>query len=81
MEVSRKMKPEIPLIGDNSIPLRHEIEFEMVLKWVVERFLFFQDDIYCEIEKIIVAENLVDSRIYLLIQSVLLEEAKKRGFI
>ena len=32
MEVSRKMKPEIPLIGDNSIPLRHEIEFEMVLK-------------------------------------------------
>ena len=32
MAVSRKMKPEIPLIGDNSIPLRHEIEFEMVLK-------------------------------------------------
>lgn len=32
MEVSRRMKPEIPLIGDNSIPLRHEIEFEMVLK-------------------------------------------------
>ena len=31
MEVSRKMKPEIPLIGDNSIPLKHEIEFEMIL--------------------------------------------------
>lgn len=32
MDVSRKMKPEIPLIGDNSIPLRHEIEFEMILE-------------------------------------------------
>lgn len=28
MDISRKLKPEIPLIGDNSIPLRHEIEFE-----------------------------------------------------
>lgn len=31
LEVSRKMKPELPQIGDNSIPLKHEIEFEMVL--------------------------------------------------
>lgn len=29
MDVSRKLKPEIPLIGENSIPLRHEIEFEL----------------------------------------------------
>lgn len=28
LDVSRKLKPEIPLIGENSIPLRHEIEFE-----------------------------------------------------
>lgn len=31
LEQSRKLKPEIPLIGDNGIPLRHEIEFEMKL--------------------------------------------------
>ena len=31
LDVSRKIKPEIPLVGDNSIPLKHEIEFEMVL--------------------------------------------------
>lgn len=31
MDVSRKLKPEIPLIGENSIPLRHEIEFELFL--------------------------------------------------
>ncbi len=31
MEVSRKLKPEIPLLGDFNIPLRHEIEFEMNL--------------------------------------------------
>ena len=29
MDISRKLKPEIPLIGENSIPLRHEIEFEL----------------------------------------------------
>ena len=29
LNISRKMKPEIPLIGENSIPLRHEIEFEL----------------------------------------------------
>lgn len=29
LDISRKLKPEIPLIGENSIPLRHEIEFEL----------------------------------------------------
>ena len=31
LEVSRKLKPEIPLVGGHGIPLRHEIEFEMIL--------------------------------------------------
>lgn len=31
LDVSRRLKPEIPLIGEHGIPLRHEIEFEMVL--------------------------------------------------
>ncbi len=31
LDISRKLKPEIPLIGENGIPLRHEIEFEMIL--------------------------------------------------
>ena len=31
LDISRKMKPEIPLIGDHGIPLRHEIEFELNL--------------------------------------------------
>lgn len=31
LDVSRKMKPEIPLIGENGIPLKHEIEFEINL--------------------------------------------------
>ena len=31
LDISRKLKPEIPLIGENSIPLRHEIEFELFL--------------------------------------------------
>lgn len=31
LDISRKLKPEIPLIGENSIPLRHEIEFEMLI--------------------------------------------------
>lgn len=31
MEQTRKLKPEVPLIGEHDIPLRHEIEFEMVL--------------------------------------------------
>ena len=29
LDISRRLKPEIPLIGDHSIPLRHEIEFEL----------------------------------------------------
>lgn len=28
LDNARKLKPEIPLIGENGIPLRHEIEFE-----------------------------------------------------
>ena len=32
LDVSRRLKPEIPLICEDSIPLRHEIEFEMELK-------------------------------------------------
>ncbi|MEI9887899.1 MAG: GNAT family N-acetyltransferase [Rhizomicrobium sp.] len=28
---ARRLKPEIPLVGDNGIPIRHEIEFELVL--------------------------------------------------
>ena len=31
MDVSRKLKPSIPLIGMDGIPLKHEIEFEMEL--------------------------------------------------
>lgn len=31
LDVSRKLKPEIPLTGENDIPLKHEIEFEMIL--------------------------------------------------
>ncbi|TCL56248.1 acetyltransferase (GNAT) family protein [Kineothrix alysoides] len=28
LDISRKLKPEIPFIGENDIPLQHEIEFE-----------------------------------------------------
>ncbi|WP_346873864.1 hypothetical protein [Clostridium sp. UBA5988] len=31
LDISRKLKPTIPLIGDFDIPLKHEIEFEMDL--------------------------------------------------
>lgn len=31
LDVSRKLKPEIPLVGDNNIPLQHEIEFEIIM--------------------------------------------------
>ena len=31
MEATRKLKPEIPAIGENGIPLRDEIELEMLL--------------------------------------------------
>ena len=35
LDISRKLKPEIPLIGENSIPLRHEIEFELYINPVI----------------------------------------------
>ncbi len=31
LDISRKLKPEIPLIGNDDIPLRDEIELEMML--------------------------------------------------
>ena len=31
LDVSRRLKPEIPAVGENGIPLRHEIEFEKEL--------------------------------------------------
>lgn len=31
MDISRSIKPAIPLIGEYGIPLKHEIEFEMIL--------------------------------------------------
>lgn len=31
LDVSRKLKPSIPMLGDFDIPLKHEIEFEMNL--------------------------------------------------
>ena len=31
LDISRRLKPEIPLIGEDGIPLRHEIEFEYSL--------------------------------------------------
>lgn len=31
LEASRKLKPEIPLLGDEDIPLAHEIEFRLAL--------------------------------------------------
>ncbi|AST58086.1 acetyltransferase [Thermoanaerobacterium thermosaccharolyticum] len=31
VDVARKLKPSIPLLGDFSIPIKHEIEFEMNL--------------------------------------------------
>ncbi|MEA4963759.1 GNAT family N-acetyltransferase [Lutispora sp.] len=32
LNVSRELKPSIPLLGDFDIPIKHEIEFEMDLK-------------------------------------------------
>lgn len=32
MENSRKLKPSIPLIGMDNIPIKHELEFEIILK-------------------------------------------------
>jgi len=31
LDVSRELKPEITLVGKDSIPLRHEIEFELTI--------------------------------------------------
>jgi GNAT superfamily N-acetyltransferase len=31
LDISRKLKPSIPLLGEFGIPLKHEIEFEMDL--------------------------------------------------
>jgi len=31
MEAARRLKPQIPMIGQNGIPLKDEIELEMVL--------------------------------------------------
>lgn len=31
LDISRKLKPSIPLLGEYDIPLKHEIEFEMNL--------------------------------------------------
>lgn len=31
LDESRRLKPEIPLVGEEGIPLRHEIEFELKL--------------------------------------------------
>ena len=31
LDYSRKLKPSIPLLGDDDIPLMHEIEFEYIL--------------------------------------------------
>jgi ribosomal protein S18 acetylase RimI-like enzyme len=30
LDVSRKLKPEIPLVGNHGIPIKHEIEFEII---------------------------------------------------
>lgn len=32
MEISRKLKPGIPLIGMHNIPIKHELEFEIILR-------------------------------------------------
>ena len=38
-------------------------------------------ELHCEIEKILISDKLVDNWTYPLIQPILIEEAKKRGFI
>lgn len=48
--------------------------------------LFFADissfeELHCEIDKILISDKLVDNWTYPLIQPILIEEAKKRGFI
>ena len=39
------------------------------------------EELHCEIEKILISDKLVDNWTYPLIQPILIEEAKKRGFI
>jgi hypothetical protein len=34
IEISRKLKPSIPIIGKHGIPIKHEIEFEMNLSQI-----------------------------------------------
>ena len=31
MEYTRKLKPAVPFLGENGIPLRDELELEMIL--------------------------------------------------
>ena len=31
LDLSRRLKPEIPLVGEGGIPLRHELELELLL--------------------------------------------------
>ena len=37
LKLSRKLKPEIPMIGDQGVPLRDEIELEMMLDDLAEQ--------------------------------------------
>ena len=39
------------------------------------------EELHCEIEKILISDKLVDNCTYPLIQPILIEEAKKKGFI
>ena len=58
----------------------------MVCFFIVLGMLFIADissfeELHCEIEKILISDKLVDNWTYPLIQPILIEEAKKRGFI
>ena len=37
LELSRRLKPEIPLIGNDGIPIRDELELEMILNGTASR--------------------------------------------
>ncbi|WP_240762676.1 GNAT family N-acetyltransferase [Paenibacillus thalictri] len=48
---ARMLKPSIPLVGYDGIPIRHEIEFEVKLTLIVEAdFRFFQQYFSCSAE-------------------------------
>lgn len=32
LDAARRLKPDIPMVGRDNIPLRHELEFEMILE-------------------------------------------------